>query len=99
MNCPRDGHTLEFISGTFGTGVFAPDGGQETQYQEGWQCPKCETIYDESDVSDNWTRNPARERNALAVRIWTLTDAQTATDDQKIHAHNYFSITLPPLWS
>jgi hypothetical protein len=52
MNCPKDGHTLEFISGTFGTGVFAPDGGQETLYQEGWQCPKCETIYDESDVSE-----------------------------------------------
>jgi hypothetical protein len=52
MNCPRDGHTLEFISGTFGTGVFAPDGGQETRYQEGWQCPKCETIYDELDVSE-----------------------------------------------
>jgi hypothetical protein len=53
VNCPKDGHTLEFISGTFGTGVFAPDGGQEMVYQEGWQCPKCETIYDESDVSGN----------------------------------------------
>jgi hypothetical protein len=53
MNCPRDGHTLEFISGTFGTGVFAPDGGQEMVYQEGFWCPKCEKIYDESDVSEN----------------------------------------------
>ena len=53
MNCPRDGHALEFISGDFGTGVFAPDGGQEIVYGEGWQCPKCGTVYDESDVSEN----------------------------------------------
>lgn len=52
MNCPKDGHRLEFISGTFGSGVFAPDGAQEMLYEEGWQYPKCETIYDESDVME-----------------------------------------------
>ena len=52
MNCPKDGHLLEFISGTFGSGVFAPDGVQEMLYEEGWRCPKCGTIYDESDLSN-----------------------------------------------
>jgi hypothetical protein len=53
MNCPKDGFTLEFISGDYGTGVFHPDGTQETRYDEGWICPKCDTVYDESDVSES----------------------------------------------
>lgn len=52
LNCPKDGYSLEFISGTFGSGVFAPDGVEETLYEEGFECPHCGTIYDESDVSE-----------------------------------------------
>ncbi len=48
--CPRDGHTLEFVSGTYGTGVYAPDGYQESQYQEGLYCPKCETVFEDGDI-------------------------------------------------
>ena len=52
MNCPKDGFTLEFISGDYGTGVVAPDGIEEVRYEEGWYCAKCGTAYDESDVSE-----------------------------------------------
>jgi hypothetical protein len=51
MNCPKDGFTLEFISGDYPTGVSS-DGYHEMRYEEGRQCPKCETVYDESDVSE-----------------------------------------------
>lgn len=45
--CPRDGTTLEFVSGTYGTGVFAPDGGQEMRDEEGLYCETCDRVYDE----------------------------------------------------
>jgi hypothetical protein len=52
MNCPKDGHTLEFISGDFPTGVIAPDGGKETAHEEGYYCPHCHLVFEESDVSE-----------------------------------------------
>lgn len=52
MNCPQDGTTLEFIFGDFGTGVFHPDGTQKTDYDEGFQCPQCRTVYDESELNE-----------------------------------------------
>jgi hypothetical protein len=32
---------MRFISGDFLTGVVAPDGTQETLYEEGYQCDRC----------------------------------------------------------
>lgn len=52
MNCPEDGFPLEFISGNYRTGVVAPDGVQEMLYGEGWQCPRCHTVYDESELEE-----------------------------------------------
>lgn len=51
MNCPKDGYELEFTSGNFWSGVSAPDGTKEMLYEEGFQCPRCGTIWDESDLS------------------------------------------------
>ena len=44
---------MEFVSGDYTTGVVAPDGTRETCFEQGWICPKCETVYDESDVSES----------------------------------------------
>jgi len=52
MNCPRDGYALEFVSGDYPTGVTAPDGYQESRYEEGFYCAHCGRVFDESDVSE-----------------------------------------------
>ena len=52
MNCPKDGHLLEWFSGDYPTGVVAPDGYAEQRNEEGFYCPHCGRIYDESDVSE-----------------------------------------------
>lgn len=41
-HCPNCNNGLmKFISGDFPTGVVAPDGAQETLYEEGYQCDRC----------------------------------------------------------
>lgn len=50
-HCPecKDG-LLGFISGSFGSGVFAPDGVQETLYEEWFECDRCGRKFDLSDL-------------------------------------------------
>ena len=51
--CPEcNGDELEFISGDFGTGVFAPDGYEERLHEEGYRCVTCDRIFDLSDLED-----------------------------------------------
>ena len=51
--CPRCGkEALYPVSGTFETGVVAPDGYRETVYEEGYQCERCGLIVDEDDLPD-----------------------------------------------
>lgn len=50
MNCPRDGHALESVSGDYPTGVSS-NGYHESRYEEGWYCERCRTVFDDSDVS------------------------------------------------
>lgn len=49
MNCPACDGELEQYSGSFGTGVFAPDGTQETYWEEGLKCLECGTTFDKDD--------------------------------------------------
>lgn len=51
MNCPecKEG-LLEFISGTFGSGVFAPDGAQEMLYEEWFECDQCGRKFDADEA-------------------------------------------------
>jgi uncharacterized protein with PIN domain len=45
----KDG-LLEFISGSFASGVFAPDGAQETLYEEWYECDRCGRKFDATDL-------------------------------------------------
>jgi hypothetical protein len=51
-HCPKC-HSADLISisGNFPTGVVAPDGYQETWWQEGWECNKCGLKFDK-EVDD-----------------------------------------------
>lgn len=51
MNCPKDGHTLEFVSGDFPTGVSS-NGYHESRYEEGFYCERCGTVYDEAELHE-----------------------------------------------
>lgn len=48
-HCPKcnDG-LLEFVSGSFSTGVVAPDGPAEQLYEEGYRCDRCGFVVDEN---------------------------------------------------
>lgn len=43
---------LEFISGTFGSGVFHPDGTEERLHEEFYQCDRCSQTFDEADLDE-----------------------------------------------
>lgn len=64
--CPNCGSKdLEFISGDYGTGVFAPDGAEEKQYQEGYYCPRCGGSFEKGDLEaaqqEWWRQDGAKE--------------------------------------
>lgn len=87
MNCPNDGSPLEFISGDYGTGVYAPDGVQERRYQEGWSCWLCGRVFEEDEMDEGCETNcaagwlPLSEGEALACHVcndasWTNADLE-----------------------
>lgn len=39
--CPECNSELEVFAGRYGTGVFAPDGYEESVWEEGFYCPRC----------------------------------------------------------
>lgn len=43
---------LEFRSGTFGSGVFHPDGTEERLYEEFYECDRCCRKFDEDDLNE-----------------------------------------------
>lgn len=50
--CPACGiGRLNFHCGDYGTGVFAPDGYQETVWEEFFQCNQCQETFDPSDIN------------------------------------------------
>lgn len=47
-HCPKCNNGLmKFISGSFPTGVIAPDGGKEYRHDEMYQCDRCGFIEEE----------------------------------------------------
>jgi hypothetical protein len=49
--CPScESHDLIDISGDYPTGVFAPDGGQESRYEQGYRCNQCGAITDQAEL-------------------------------------------------
>lgn len=48
IRCSRcDSDNLEGIEEEYGTGVFAPDGGEERRLWRGWRCRECGQIEEE----------------------------------------------------
>ena len=50
MNCPECQSELEFVSGTYYTGVVAPDGYRESLWGEGFHCARCNYTYDANEL-------------------------------------------------
>ena len=51
--CPACGAgRLNFHCGDYGTGVFAPDGYQETVWEEFFQCNKCQEKFGCDDIEE-----------------------------------------------
>lgn len=50
MACPECDSEVEYVSGDFDTGVVAPDGYREKQWEEGFYCPRCKRVYDITDM-------------------------------------------------
>lgn len=48
--CPNG--LLEFISGEFGSGVFAPDGAQEMLHEEFYECDRCGRKFDPDEIDE-----------------------------------------------
>ena len=49
--CPNCGSPdLDFVSGTYQTGVVASDGYAEIAYEEGYECRRCGAVCDERDL-------------------------------------------------
>lgn len=53
MNCPTHNTELEFMSGTYGTGVRAPDGTEETVYDEWYYCSQGRHGFSPEDLDDD----------------------------------------------
>lgn len=52
MACPICKGEVEYISGDYGTGVFAPDGSEEVRWEEGYYCPRCGRAFSVEDCED-----------------------------------------------
>lgn len=51
MNCPEcRGGILNFHDGSFGSGVFHPDGTEEMLWEKFFECDQCGRKFDESDL-------------------------------------------------
>lgn len=50
MTCAHCGSPhIQFVAGTYPTGVVAPDGGREYRDEQGWHCRDCGAVEDECD--------------------------------------------------
>ena len=65
MNCPECKTELDFISGDFGTGVFAPDGVEEVRYEEGYYCARCGRTFDADELDDDEDPQERMVRNGI----------------------------------